>query len=206
MERERSPAVDRVQELSLQQDVRKLRAADRAFRWLGVLALSEASNDDVLSRKIEALHSLTAQQLREEWRRLYRGQPPRFSRDLLIRSLAYRLQELAHGGLSKATQRKLSSLTSEMATKGSVTVTADVRLRPGARLMREWRGKTHTVIVRDDGFELARKVYPSLTQIAHRITGAHWSGPRFFGLNHKPASSGEFAAAPVATADGATHA
>jgi hypothetical protein len=150
---------------------------------------------------------LTAQQLREEWRRLYRGQPPRFSRDLLIRSLAYRLQELAQGGLSKATQRKLASLAREIATKGSVTVTVDVRLRPGARLMREWRGKTHTVVVREDGFEFAGKVYPSLTQIAHIITGAHWSGPRFFGLNRKPISSGEFAAAPVgSTVEGAAHA
>lgn len=170
-------------------------------------APAEAANNDELSLRIEALHSLPAQQLREEWRRLYRGQPPRFSRDLLIRSLAYRLQELALGGLSKATQRKLDALAREMATKGSVTVTADVRLRPGARLMREWRGKTHTVIVRDDGFELGGTVYPSLTQIAHVITGAHWSGPRFFGLNRKPASSGDFAAAPTgSTADGAAHA
>jgi hypothetical protein len=170
-------------------------------------ASAEAPNDNDPGRRIAALHSLTAQQLREEWRRLYRGQPPRFSRDLLIRSLAYRLQELAYGGLSKATQRQLASLASEMATKGTVTVTADVRLRPGARLMREWRGKTHTVIVRDDGFELAGTVYPSLTQIAHRITGAHWSGPRFFGLNRKPASTGEFAAAAAeSTAEGAAHA
>ena len=64
----------------------------------GVPAPSEAPNDDELDRSIKALHSLTAQQLRGEWRRLYRGQPPRFSRDLLIRSLAYRLQELALGG------------------------------------------------------------------------------------------------------------
>src|SRR5947209_9953555 len=168
----------------------------------GVPARSEAPNDDELYRRIEALHSLTAQQLGEEWRHLYRGQPARFSRDLLIRSLAYRLQELAHGELSKATQRKLASLAREMATKGSVTVTADVRLRPGARLMREWRGKTHTVTVRDDGFELAGTLYPSLTQIAHRITGAHWSGPRFFGLRRKPLSGGGVSGAPVGlTAD-----
>jgi hypothetical protein len=163
-------------------------------------------NDNEIDRGIAALHSLTAQELRDEWRRLYRGQPPRFSRDLLIRSLAYRLQELAHGGLSKATQRQLAALAKEVAQTGSVTITADVRLRPGARLMREWRGKTHTVIVGQDGFELAGKVYPSLTQIAHIITGAHWSGPRFFGLNRQPVSSGEFGATPVgSTAEGAAH-
>ena len=147
---------------------------------------AEPPTCEQMNRRIAVLDTLTAPQLRDEWRRLYRGQPPRFSRDLLIRSLAYRLQELAQGGLSKAAQRKLEPLAREMATKGSVTVAADVRLRPGARLMREWRGRTHTVIVREDGFELAGKVYPSLTQIAHIITGAHWSGPRFFGLNRKP--------------------
>ena len=61
-----------------------------------------------LSPRIAALNELTAQQLRDEWRRLYRGQPPRLSRDLLIRTIAYRMQELAYGGLSKATQRKLA--------------------------------------------------------------------------------------------------
>jgi Protein of unknown function (DUF2924) len=55
-------------------------------------------------------------------------------------------------------------------------------LKPGARLVREWDGRTHTVTVTEDGFEYAGKNYPSLTKIAQKITGAHWSGPRFFGL------------------------
>src|SRR6266576_4471028 len=93
---------------------------------------------DELSQRIAALNELTAQQLRDEWRRLYRGQPPRLSRALLIRSLAYRMQELTHGGLSKSTQRKLTSLTREMTVKGTVSVAADVHLKPGTRLMREW--------------------------------------------------------------------
>ena len=68
---------------------------------------------------------MTAQQLRDEWRRLYRGQPPRLSRDLLIRTIAYRMQELVYGGLSKATQRKLDALTKELKVKGSIVVTPD---------------------------------------------------------------------------------
>jgi hypothetical protein len=139
------------------------------------------------SRQIADLNDLTAQQLRTEWRRLYRGQPPRLSRDLLIRSIAYRMQELAHGGLSKTTLRKLAALTKELESNGSVTVAPDVRIRAGARLVREWRGRTHTVTVVEDGFEYAGKSYPSLTKIAHTITGAHWSGPRFFGLIRKEA-------------------
>jgi hypothetical protein len=68
-------------------------------------------------------------------------------------------------------------------------VLSDFRLRPGARLVREWRGKTHMVIVTEDGFEYTGQIYASLTKIAQVITGAHWSGPRFFGLNGKNASA-----------------
>ena len=142
-----------------------------------------------LSLKLTALNDLTAAQLRAEWRRLYRGQPPRLSRDLLVRSIAYRVQELAHGGLSKATRRKLAALSAELQTNGSIAPAHNPSLRSGTRLMREWRGRTHTVIVTDDGFEYGGKPYTSLTKIAHTITGAHWSGPRFFGLNRKPTPS-----------------
>jgi hypothetical protein len=141
-----------------------------------------------LSQRIAALTELTTQRLRDEWRRLYRGQPPRLSRDLLIRTIAYRIQELAYGGLSKAAQRKLDALTKGPKVKGSIVVTPDTSLRPGTRLVREWRGRTHTVVVTQDGFEYAGKIFPSLTKIAQAITGAHWSGPRFFGLIRKHAS------------------
>src|SRR5450631_428405 len=100
-----------------------------------------------LSRKITTLTALTTQQLRAEWRRLYRSHPPRLSRDLLVRTLAYRLQELTYGGLSKATQRILAILTKEFETKGSIASDPNPRIRPGSRLMREWRGRTHTVVV-----------------------------------------------------------
>jgi Protein of unknown function (DUF2924) len=142
-----------------------------------------------LSQKIAALTDLTAQQLRDEWRRLYRGQPPRLSRDLLVRSIAYRMQELTYGGLSKATQRKLLTLAKELESNGSIVSDSGSRIRSGVRLVREWRGRTHTVVVTEDGFEYARKTYSSLSKIAHAITGAHWSGPRFFGLNRSEASS-----------------
>jgi hypothetical protein len=84
------------------------------------------------------------------------------SRDLLIRTAAYRMQELAYGGVSKATQRKLDALTKELEIKGSIIVTPDASLRPGTRLVREWRGRTHTVIVTEDGFEYSGKTFSSL--------------------------------------------
>jgi Protein of unknown function (DUF2924) len=136
-----------------------------------------------LQDAIAGLAELTTQQVREEWRRLYRSQPPRLSRDLLIRTIAYRMQELAHGGLSKATTRKLLIAAKELETNGSIA--CDACVRPGMRLVREWHGKLHAVTVTQDGFEYAGQRYASLSKIAHAITGAHWSGPRFFGLNRK---------------------
>jgi DUF2924 family protein len=140
-----------------------------------------------LSQQLAALNDLTAPQLRAEWRRLYRSQPPRLSRDLLVRTIAHRMQELAYGGLSKATRRKLSALARELEANGSVVPERSPRIRPGMRLVREWHGRTHTVVVTEDGFEYAGKTYASLTTIAGAITGAHWSGPRFFGLGRREA-------------------
>src|SRR4051812_10452952 len=151
---------------------------------------AELKRHSELSQQIAALNDFTAQQLRDDWRRLYRGQPPRLSRDLLIRSIAYRMQEVSYGGLSKTTQRTLASLSKELEANGTVTIAPDLRVRSGARVVREWRGRTHTVIVTDDGFEYAGKNYGSLTKIAHEITSAHWSGPRFFGLNRKQDTGG----------------
>jgi len=121
-------------------------------------------------------------ELRREWRRLYRSEPPRISRDLLIRGIGYRLQEIQHGGLGKSTHRKLKTLAKMFRITGRVAPDAGLSLKPGARLVREWHGHTHTVTVTEDGFEYAGMSYPSLTKVAKKITGARWSGPRFFGL------------------------
>ena len=122
------------------------------------------------------------EELRREWRRLYRSEPPKLSRDLLIRAIGYRLQEIEHGGLGNSTRRKLQILAKMFRTTGRVGSDPSLRLKPGARLVREWHSHTHTVTVTEDGFEYAGATYPSLTKVAKKITGAHWSGPRFFGL------------------------
>ena len=121
-------------------------------------------------------------ELRREWRRMYCSEPPQISRDLLIRGIGYRLQELQYGGLGKSTRRKLKTLAKIFRTTGQVAPDPGLSLKPGARLVREWRGRTHTVTVTEEGFEYAGVSYPSLTKVARKITGAHWSGPRFFGL------------------------
>ena len=132
--------------------------------------------------ELPASEGLSLDELRREWRRLYRSEPPRISRDLLIRGIGYRLQEIQHGGLGKSTRRKLKTLAKMFRTTGRVAPDPGLSLKPGARLVREWHGRTHTVTVTEDGFEYAGTNYPSLTKIAKKITGAHWSGPRFFGL------------------------
>jgi Protein of unknown function (DUF2924) len=133
-------------------------------------------------RSPHALDDASLDELRSEWRRLYRSEPPRISRDLLIRGVRYRLQEIRHGGLGKSTRRKLKTLAKMFRTEGRVAPDPGLSLKPGARLVREWHGRTHTVTVAEDGFEYAGTKYPSLTKIAKKITSAHWSGPRFFGL------------------------
>ena len=107
----------------------------------------------------------------------------------MVRSIAYRMQEQAYGGLSKATRRKLAALSAELQTNGSIAPLPGPSIKSGTRLVREWRGRMHMVQVTEDGFEYGGKSYSSLTKIAHAITGAHWSGPRFFGLCRKPTPS-----------------
>jgi hypothetical protein len=135
-----------------------------------------------IERELDRIRSLGLEELRAEWRRLYHSEPPKISRDLLVLALGYRLQEIEHGGLSKSTRRKLRTIAKTLRMTGRVASTPSLSLKPGARLVREWHGRAHTVTVTEDGFEYAGMSYPSLSKIAKKITGAHWSGPRFFGL------------------------
>jgi hypothetical protein len=145
---------------------------------------------DKISAELPVSASTSLDELRREWRRVYHREPPRLSRDLLARGIGYRLQELQHGGLNKSTRRKLKTLTKMFRTEGRVAPDPGLSLKPGARLVREWHGRTHSVTVTEDGFEYAGLTYPSLTKIAKKITGAHWSGPRFFGLVRGGANKG----------------
>ncbi len=140
-----------------------------------------------IAAELARLGDLTIFELRAEWRRLHRMAPPmRLSRELLIRGIAYKLQERALGALSKSILRKLESLNVDRMRGDARKSTPPIWLKPGMRLVREWRGVTHTVLVHADGVEWNGRRYRSLTIIAREITGARWSGPRFFGLR-KPA-------------------
>jgi hypothetical protein len=118
--------------------------------------------------------------LRAEWQRLHGVEPARrLGRTLLLLGVAYRLQEKAAGGLSPAIRRKLAA-SPDAGAPG--TAAPPLRLKPGTTLLRVWQGATHAVRVTETGFEHDGRSHASLSAIARAITGAHWSGPRFFGL------------------------
>ena len=133
--------------------------------------------------EVTALDGLSRHDLLIVWHRLFQGEPQsRLSRDMITREIAYRMQERVHGGLAPTTRRRLRALIAEIETRGADALDdPGVAVKPGARLLREWGGRTHTVLVLDDGFDYDGERFRSLSTIATRITGAHWSGPRFFG-------------------------
>ncbi len=147
---------------------------------------SDASTADAVAARLQTLEQMDYATLQSAWRRLYRAHPPRrVARDLLMLGVAWKIQEQAYGGLGAATKRRLAGLAKTMERDGDVTRNRVARLKPGAKLVREWRGAAHTVIVIEDGFEWKSRHWRSLSAIAREITGVHWSGPRSFGLNGK---------------------
>jgi hypothetical protein len=151
-----------------------------------------------LALTLATLDTQEVSSLRTTWHRLYRASPPdHISRDLLARAIAHRLQEVALGGLRPAAKRKLTAWSSSLAAEETQQPpAAAARLKPGATLIRTWRGTTHTVQVLDDGFDHQGTRYASLSHIAQVITGTHWSGPRFFGLTQTPRSTADNATEP----------
>lgn len=147
----------------------------------GRLAGAPAAGPSPLADQLCALEQAPLPELRARWRQLIGAEPPRLSRDLLLRALAYHVQERRFGGLSRASLRLLGA-----GERGGGPAAPDVTpaptLQPGTRLVREWHGHTHVVSVTAAGFDYAGATHRSLTAIARQITGARWSGPRFFGL------------------------
>ena len=108
----------------------------------------------------------------ESWRVLYRTEPPRrISRDLLIRALAYRIQEKALGGIKPSTRRLLAKAARDASAQRPIQVAPRPTLKRGTVLLREWHGTQHQVIVREDGIVFQGKSYKSLSEVAYRITG-----------------------------------
>jgi Protein of unknown function (DUF2924) len=155
----------------------------------GALADMDKAAIDI-TKTLVRLSELTIFELRGEWRRLHRMPPPmRLSRDLLTRGIIYKLQERAYGGLSKAAARTLEQAAAGPPGRGAAKPVQPISLRPGTRLVREWSGVTHMVLVHTDGIEWRGQRYRSLSVVAREITGARWSGRRFFGLRRRQLDS-----------------
>ena len=133
-----------------------------------------------LEDDLAALAEMPPAQLRERWDTLEGSAAPALATPLLRRLLAQRLQERRHGGLPALVRRELLRIADGEPVPTSARPRA--QLTSGTRLVREWNGRTITVEVHNDGFRHAGRNWRSLSEIARYVTGAHWSGPRFFGL------------------------
>jgi hypothetical protein len=161
----------------------------------------------------DLLHTATATKavLRERYQQLFKRDPPKaFGPDLLRRCVAQRLQENVYGGLSKAAQRELNRLVRAMIARPDARLKVTRRAQSRTHLVRDWKGKTHRVLIVEEGFSYEGKDYTNLSEIARLITGTRWNGPRFFGLRRTraeipdepkaaPKSSPKAAAAPTLT-------
>jgi hypothetical protein len=129
------------------------------------------------AREIAGLGGLSRADLIERWIEFHGATPSKtLTKDILVRGIAYAMQEQLHGGLTRAEKKALAALA-----RGNTT-SATGHLRPGTRLYRTWRGTNHEVLVLEDGYSWQSRTYASLSEVARDITGTRWSGPRFFGL------------------------
>ncbi len=144
---------------------------------------------DPIPARLAALKTTSTLDLKQQWRELFETEPPAFNRRYLESRLAYRIQELAYGGLKPETVKRLEVL-GEQLDGGNITTRrmrgGDLKPITGTRLLREWQGVEHVVTVTADGFEWQGRPYKSLSAIARAITGTRWNGWVFFGLkNHR---------------------
>ena len=139
---------------------------------------------DPIPARLAALKAMTTPDLKAQWRELFGAEPPLYNRKFLESRLAYRIQELAYGGLKPKTVRRLERLGEELdgGKRDTRRIRADLKPIAGTRLIREWQGVEHAVTVTADGFEWQGRPYKSLSAIARAITGTRWNGLVFFGL------------------------
>jgi hypothetical protein len=145
------------------------------------------TNPDPIPARLAALKTTPTPELKQQWRELFETEPPAFNRRYLESRLAYRIQEVAYGGLKPETIRRLEVL-GEQLDGGNITtrrIRADMKPITGTRLIREWQGIEHAVTVTVDGFEWQGRPYKSLSAIARAITGTRWNGWIFFGLKNQ---------------------
>ena len=142
-----------------------------------------AEIEQAIDQELERLPYALIKDLRIRWKDLFASDPPKaFSPDLLRRAIAQRIQERAYGGLNPSAQRELSQIIKLHSNKTGDQRELRRRIKPGAIVVREWKGTTHRVTVLSKGFYYNEQTYQSLSEVARAITGTRWNGPKFFGL------------------------
>lgn len=145
---------------------------------------------DSIEQQLQSLATLSRTKLAGLWQQLFKDDPTRkIRRPLMIRFLAYRIQEQTHGSISAASERQLRRLAGAFASDSNSRMSSITRIRPGTRLVREWQHQVHLVNVEAAGYEYRGGRYKSLSEIARLITGTRWSGPLFFGIRSKSGDS-----------------
>lgn len=134
--------------------------------------------DYQLKERLTAVAAMDREALLTEWPRHFKTPPRNTRQDYLLAEISYHLQARTLGGVSTTVKNKLE----RMAFGGQLQHHGKVSMQPGSRLVRDWNGRSHTVIVHADGYEYEGARYRSLSKVATAITGAHWSGPLFFGI------------------------
>jgi hypothetical protein len=132
-----------------------------------------------------ALATMSKAQLRTRWTQVHRSPAPYVSPTLLALGIAHRVQVRHGADLPPACRRELRQLGEVLSRDGTLTSEPLATIKPGTALVRSWHGVTHQVLITDRGYVYKGKTYRSLSHIARQITGAHWSGPRFFGLKRR---------------------
>ena len=144
------------------------------------------THHDSIPARLAALKTTPTPDLKKQWRELFDSEPPPFNRRYLESRLAYRIQELAYGGLKPETLKRLARLGDDLdgGDRLKSRIRADIKPIAGTRLLREWQGVEHVVTVTVDGYEWQGRPYKSLSAIARAITGTRWNGWVFFGLKN----------------------
>lgn len=145
---------------------------------------------DPIANRLSDLPTLSRIALCDLWKQLFdSSSPPKLRRDLMIPILAYRFQEQAFGSLKSAARIRLRQLSQAFEKDSDAAISPAPQLRPGTRLVRQWRDQVHLVNVHSNGYEYQGARYHSLSEIARLITGTRWSGPLFFGITNQQAST-----------------
>jgi hypothetical protein len=144
---------------------------------------------DPIAKRLAALPQLSKTSLYDLWKQLFKASPsPKLRRDLMIPILAHRLQEQSFGSLGSGARTRLRQLSQAFERDSDSAIPSAPRIKPGTRLVRQWRDQVHLVNVKTNGYEYQGARYQSLSEIARLITGTRWSGPLFFGIKNEHSS------------------